>query len=304
MVARSIFLIIHMTGQIIDGLAVALDARSRMKQDVAELKKRHDVIPCLATVLVGDNPASYTYIKNKQKAAAAVGIITRDHKLSSSYKQDELMGLIKLLNQDIYVHGILVQLPLPAHIDELAIVDLINPAKDVDGLTPFNAGMLLNGKGNLKPCTPSGIIELLDFYKIDISRMDAVIVNRSNLVGKPLALLLLERNATVTICHSKTKGLDQKLKGADLIVTAVGDRQHFILTEDMVRKDAVVIDVGITRDNGKLMGDVDFQAVKEKVSWITPVPGGVGPMTISMLLKNTISAAFATISKKGMNQKL
>jgi methylenetetrahydrofolate dehydrogenase (NADP+)/methenyltetrahydrofolate cyclohydrolase len=299
MVARIIFLIIHMTGQIIDGLAVATDARSRMKQDVGEPKKRHDIIPCLATVLVGDNPASYTYIKNKQKAAAAVGIITRDHKLSSSYKQDELMELINLLNQDIYVHGILVQLPLPAHIDELAIVDLINPAKDVDGLTPFNAGMLLNGKGNLKPCTPSGIIELLDYYKIDISRMDAVIVNRSNLVGKPLALLLLERNATVTICHSKTKGLDEKLKGADLIVTAVGDRQHFILTEDMVRNDAVVIDVGITKDKGKLMGDVDFQAVKEKVSWITPVPGGVGPMTISMLLKNTISAAFATMSKKG-----
>jgi methylenetetrahydrofolate dehydrogenase (NADP+)/methenyltetrahydrofolate cyclohydrolase len=289
-----------MTGQIIDGLAVAIDARSRMKQDVCELRKRHDIIPCLATVLVGDNPASYTYIKNKQKAAAAVGIITRDHKLSSSYKQDQLMELITLLNQDIYVHGILVQLPLPAHIDELAIVDLINPAKDVDGLTPFNAGMLLNGKGNLKPCTPSGIIELLDYYKIDISRMDAVIVNRSNLVGKPLALLLLERNATVTICHSKTKGLEEKLKGADLIVTAVGDRQHFILTEDMVRNDAVVIDVGITRDKGKLMGDVDFQAVKEKVSWITPVPGGVGPMTISMLLKNTISAAaFVTMSKKG-----
>jgi len=287
-----------MTGQIIDGLAVALDARSRMKQDVGELKKRYDVTPCLATVLVGDNPASYTYIKNKQKAAAAVGIITRDHKLSSSYNQNELIELIKLLNQDIYVHGILVQLPLPAHIDELAIVNLINPAKDVDGLTPFNAGMLLNGKGNLKPCTPSGIMELLDFYKIDISRMDAVIVNRSNLVGKPLALLLLERNATVTICHSKTKGLDEKLKRADLIVTAVGDRQHFILTEDMVRNDAVVLDVGITRDKGKLMGDVDFQAVKEKVSWITPVPGGVGPMTISMLLKNTISAAFS-ISEKG-----
>jgi methylenetetrahydrofolate dehydrogenase (NADP+)/methenyltetrahydrofolate cyclohydrolase len=287
-----------MTGQIIDGLAVALDARSRMKKDVGELKKRHDVTPCLATVLVGDNPASYTYIKNKQKAAAAVGIITRDHKLSSSYNQNELIELIKLLNQDIYVHGILVQLPLPAHIDELAIVNLINPAKDVDGLTPFNAGMLLNGKGNLKPCTPSGIMELLDFYKIDISRMDVVIVNRSNLVGKPLALLLLERNATVTICHSKTKGLDEKLKRADLIVTAVGDRQHFILTEDMVRNDAVVLDVGITRDKGKLMGDVDFQAVKEKVSWITPVPGGVGPMTISMLLKNTISAAFS-ISEKG-----
>jgi methylenetetrahydrofolate dehydrogenase (NADP+)/methenyltetrahydrofolate cyclohydrolase len=292
-----------MTGQIIDGLAVALDVRSRIKQAVCELKKRHDVIPCLATVLVGDDPASSTYIKNKQKAAAAVGIITRDHKLSSSIKQYELIELIKLLNQDFSIHGILVQLPLPAHIDELAIVDLIKPAKDVDGLTPFNAGMLLNGKGNLKPCTPSGIIELLDFYKIDVNRKDAVIVNRSNLVGKPLALLLLERNATVTICHSKTKGLDEKLKGADLIITAVGDRQHFILTEDMVKNDAVVIDVGITRDKGKLMGDVDFQAVKKKVSWITPVPGGVGPMTVSMLLKNTVSAALS-ISKKEMNQKL
>lgn len=290
-----------MTGKIIDGLAVALDVSSRVKQAVGELKKRRDVIPCLATVLVGDDPASSTYVKNKQKAAETVGIITRDHRLSSSYKQNELMELIKLLNQDFHVHGILVQLPLPAHFDEFTLVSLINPNKDVDGLTPFNAGMLLNGKGNLKPCTPSGIIELLDFYKIDVNRMDAVIVNRSNLVGKPLALLLLERNATVTICHSKTKGLDEKLKNADLIVTAVGDRERFILTQDMVKNDAVVIDVGITRDNGKLMGDVDFHAVREKVSWITPVPGGVGPMTVSMLLKNTISAALS-ISEEEMNQ--
>lgn len=291
-----------MTGQIIDGLVVSLSMRSRMKEAVDELK-RHDLIPCLATVLVGDDPASATYLKNKQKAAAAVGIITRDHRLSSSFKQNELIELIKVLNQDFYVHGILVQLPLPAHMDEFTIVNLINPAKDVDGLTPFNAGMLLNGKGNLKPCTPSGIIELLDFYKIDVNRMDAVIVNRSNLVGKPLALLLLERNATVTICHSKTKGLDEKLKSADLIITAVGNREHFKITADMVKNDAVVIDVGITRDGGKIMGDVDFQPVKEKASWITPVPGGVGPMTVAMLLKNTISAALS-IRKEETNQQL
>jgi methylenetetrahydrofolate dehydrogenase (NADP+)/methenyltetrahydrofolate cyclohydrolase len=280
----------YLTGRIIDGLAVAADLRSRVKKAVDKLKSQ-GIQPCLATVLVGDNPASAIYLKNKQKAAADVGILTRDYSLPSNFKQNELLELINLLNQDAKVHGILLQLPLPANINEFVTISMIDPLKDVDGLTPFNAGMLLNGKGNLKPCTPSGIMQLLDFYKIDVFGMDAVIVNRSNLVGKPLSFLLLERNATVTICHSKSKNINDKLRTADLIITGVGNREQFTLTVDMVKQDAVVIDVGITRYVGKLVGDVDFQSVKEKVSWITPVPGGVGPMTVSMLLRNTLSAA-------------
>jgi len=195
------------------------------------------------------------------------------------------------LNNDPAVHGILVQLPLPSHIDEIEIINVLSPLKDVDGLTPYNAGMLQNGTALLKPCTPSGVIELLDYYKIDVSGMDAVIVNRSNLVGKPLAFLLLERNATVTVCHSKTKDLDKKLRNADLVVTAVGNRQRFTLTADMIKEGAVIIDVGTARVGGKLTGDADFDSVKQKASWITPVPGGVGLMTRAMLLKNTVSAA-------------
>jgi methylenetetrahydrofolate dehydrogenase (NADP+)/methenyltetrahydrofolate cyclohydrolase len=201
------------------------------------------------------------------------------------------LELVQLLNHDPEIHGILVQLPLPKHIDELEIITSLSPLKDVDGLTPYNAGMLQSGMGLLKPCTPSGIIELLDYYKIDISGMDAVIVNRSNLVGKPLALLLLERNATVTICHSKTKELKEKLRNADLVVTAVGNRQRFTLTGDMIKEGAVVIDVGTARLNNKLVGDADFESVKQKASWVTPVPGGVGLMTRAMLLKNTVTAA-------------
>jgi methylenetetrahydrofolate dehydrogenase (NADP+) / methenyltetrahydrofolate cyclohydrolase len=282
-----------------DGQVVATYVRSQLKKAVDNLKVVGP-IPCLATVLVGEDPASASYIKNKQKAATEVGIITSDHRLSSNLTQKDLLDLIYRLNQDSSVHGILVQLPLPKNIDEFTIVNAINPAKDVDGLTPFNAGMLLNSKAIIKPCTPSGIMELLDFYKVDVNTMDAVIVNRSNLVGKPLALLLLERNATVTICHSLTKDLNYKLRSADLVITAVGDREKFMLTSETVRNGAVVIDVGITRIRGKLKGDVDFESVKEKVSWITPVPGGVGPMTVCMLLKNTLSAALSF--NTGMNQ--
>ena len=282
-----------------DGQLVAMYARSQVKKAVDKLKVFGPIL-CLATVLVGEDPASTTYIKNKQKAANEVGIITSDYRLSSNSTQRELLELIDLLNQDNSVHGILVQLPLPKNINEFAVINAINPAKDVDGLSPFNAGMLLNGKGTIKPCTPSGIMELLDFYRVDVNRTDAVVVNRSNLVGKPLALLLLERNATVTICHSLTKDLNAKLKSADLIITAVGNRENFKLTSEAVRDGAVVIDVGITRIEGKLIGDVDFESVKEKVSWITPVPGGVGPMTVCMLLKNTLSAAVSL--KKEMNQ--
>lgn len=279
-----------MVARIIDGKVVSEDVKARVKKAVDELKASR-VQPCLATVLVGDDPASATYVGSKQKDAKEVGILTRDHRLAVTFKQSELVELVQLLNNDPAVHGILVQLPLPSHIDEIEIINVLSPLKDVDGLTPYNAGMLQNGMALLKPCTPSGIIELLDYYKIDVSGMDAVIVNRSNLVGKPLAFLLLERNATVTVCHSKTKDLDKKLRNADLVVTAVGNRQRFTLTADMIKEGAVIIDVGTARVGGKLTGDADFDSVKQKASWITPVPGGVGLMTRAMLLKNTVSAA-------------
>lgn len=279
-----------MVARIIDGKVVAEDVKARVKKAVDELKASR-VQPCLATVLVGDDPASATYVGSKQKDANEVGILTRDHRLAATFKQSELVELVQLLNNDPAVHGILVQLPLPSHIDEIEIINVLSPLKDVDGLTPYNAGMLQNGTALLKPCTPSGVIELLDYYKIDVSGMDAVIVNRSNLVGKPLAFLLLERNATVTVCHSKTKDLDKKLRNADLVVTAVGNRQRFTLTADMIKEGAVIIDVGTARVGGKLTGDADFDSVKQKASWITPVPGGVGLMTRAMLLKNTVSAA-------------
>ncbi|HEX2613901.1 MAG TPA: bifunctional 5,10-methylenetetrahydrofolate dehydrogenase/5,10-methenyltetrahydrofolate cyclohydrolase [Nitrososphaera sp.] len=279
-----------MAAQIIDGKVVSADVKSRVKKAVDELKDV-GVQPCLATVLVGDDPASATYVGSKQKDAKEVGIATRDHRLAASFKQSELVELVQLLNNDPAVHGVLVQLPLPKHINEFAIINTLSPLKDVDGLTPYNAGMLQNGMALLKPCTPSGVMELLDYYKIDVSGMDAVIVNRSNLVGKPLTFMLLEKDATVTVCHSMTKGLNEKLRNADLVVTAVGNRQRFTLTADMIKEGAVVIDVGTARLNGKLAGDADFDSVREKASWITPVPGGVGLMTRAMLLKNTVAAA-------------
>ena len=269
---------------------MSADIKSRVMRAVRELKAV-GVQPCLATVLVGDDPASATYVESKHKDAKEVGIITRDHRLAATFKQNELVELVQLLNNDPEVHGILVQLPLPSHIHEFDILTSLNPLKDVDGLTPYNIGMLQSGKAALKPCTPSGIMELLDYYKIDVSGMDVVVVNRSNLVGKPLLTLMLERDATVTICHSKTKDLNEKLRRADLVVTAVGNRQRFTLTANMVKEDVVVVDVGIARLNGRLTGDLDFESVKQKASWITPVPGGVGLMTRAMLLKNTMTAA-------------
>jgi methylenetetrahydrofolate dehydrogenase (NADP+)/methenyltetrahydrofolate cyclohydrolase len=279
-----------LVARIIDGKVVSADVKARVKKAVEELKSG-GVQPCLATVLVGDDPASATYVGSKQNDAKEVGIATRDHRLAATFKQSELLELVQLLNHDPEIHGILVQLPLPKQIDEFEITASLSPLKDVDGLTPYNAGMLQSGIGLLKPCTPSGIIELLDYYKIDVAGMDAVVVNRSNLVGKPLALLLLERNATVTICHSKTRNLNDKLREADLIVTAVGNRERFTLTGDIIKEGAIVIDVGTARLNNKLVGDADFDSVKQKASWVTPVPGGVGLMTRAMLLKNTVTAA-------------
>jgi methylenetetrahydrofolate dehydrogenase (NADP+)/methenyltetrahydrofolate cyclohydrolase len=279
-----------LVARIIDGKAVSADVKARVKKAVEELKEG-GVQPCLATVLVGDDPASATYVRSKQNDAKEVGIATRDHRLAATFKQGELLELVQLLNSDREIHGVLVQLPLPKQIDEFEIITALSPLKDVDGLTPYNAGMLQSGMGLLKPCTPSGIMELLDYYKIDVAGMDAVVVNRSNLVGKPLALLLLEQDATVTVCHSKTKNLDEKLRSADLVVTAVGNRQRFTLTGEMIKEGAVVIDVGTARLDNKLVGDADFGSVKQKASWVTPVPGGVGLMTRAMLLKNTVTAA-------------
>lgn len=288
-----------MVARIIDGKVVSADIKSRVMMAVRELKAV-GVQPCLATVLVGDDPASATYVESKHKDAKEVGIITRDHRLAATFKQNELVELVQLLNNDPEVHGILVQLPLPSHIHEFDILTSLNPLKDVDGLTPYNIGMLQSGNAALKPCTPSGIMELLDYYKIDVSGMDVVVVNRSNLVGKPLLTLMLERDATVTICHSKTKDLNEKLRRADLVVTAVGNRQRFTLTANMVKEDVVIIDVGIARLNGRLTGDLDFESVKQKASWITPVPGGVGLMTRAMLLKNTVTAASLTTREMSM----
>ncbi len=288
-----------MVARIIDGKVVSADIKSRVMMAVRELKTV-GVQPCLATVLVGDDPASATYVESKHKDAKEVGIITRDHRLAATFKQNELVELVQLLNNDPEVHGILVQLPLPSHIHEFDILTSLNPLKDVDGLTPYNIGMLQSGNAALKPCTPSGIMELLDYYKIDVSGMDVVVVNRSNLVGKPLLNLMLERDATVTICHSKTKDLNEKLRRADLVVTAVGNRQRFTLTANMLKEDVVIIDVGIARINGRLTGDLDFESVKQKASWISPVPGGVGLMTRAMLLKNTVTAASLTTREMSM----
>ncbi len=265
-----------MTGLIIDGAEVAAHIRSQIKKIVEELKN-DGIHPCLATILVGDDTSSAIYVNNKQKAAAEVGILTLDHRLPSGSNQNVVLELVQSLNHDNRVHGILVQLPLPPQMSESIITNAISSTKDVDGLTSLNMGRLLTGSSFMKPCTPSGIIALLDYYQMDVAGMDAVI--------------LLEKNATVTICHSMTKGINEKLKAADIIITAVGDREHFCVTSDMVKDYAIVIDVGIARYNGKLAGDVDFTSVKEKASWITPVPGGVGPMTVCMLLKNTITSA-------------
>jgi len=284
-----------LTGQKIDGIAVATSVKERVRAAVKELQNA-GITPCLATVLVGDDAASATYVKNKQKACADVGISTKDHKLPVTFSQKEMNSLIDLLNKDDTVHGILVQLPLPSQLDEFATTSRISPLKDVDGLTPYNIGLLTSARAILKPCTPSGIMELFEYYKIDLEGKNVVIINRSNLVGKPLYNLMLEKNSTVTTCHSRTRNLKEHCQTADIIITAIGDRKKFLLTEDMVKDGAVVIDVGTARLEGKLVGDVDYENIIKKASYITPVPGGVGPMTIAMLLKNTVTAA--SISKE------
>lgn len=264
-----------------------------MKKKIAlavKFLKARDIEPCLATVLVGDNPASSTYIGMKQKACSEVGIKTIDHHPPQEVETQQLLELITILNEDRKVNGILVQLPLPNQITEFVVTGMIDVKKDVDGLTPTNAGLLAYDVAMLKPCTPAGVMELLNYYNIKVEGKHTVVLNRSMLVGKPISLMLLHKNATVTICHSKTPNVGEVCKQADILITAVGNRGKFMVTVDMVKDGAVVIDIATNRLNGKLIGDVDFEAVKEKASYITPVPGGVGPMTVAMLLRNTVLA--------------
>jgi len=279
-----------MTGTKIDGIEVSKAVKERVKKAVEELKKQ-GIEPCLATILVGDNPASAIYVRNKHKACEQVGILTKDLKPSATISQSEINETIDSLNKDDSVHGILVQLPLPQQLDKFETTSRISPIKDVDGLTPHNMGLLTMGKAILKTCTPSGIMEMFDYYNIDLSGKNVVLINRSNLIGKPLYHLLLEKNATVITCHSKTKNLKEISKSADIVITAVGDRAKFVLTADMIKEGAVVIDVAISKNEGKLVGDTDFEEIIKKASYASPVPGGVGPMTVAMLLKNTVTAA-------------
>ncbi len=279
-----------MTGIKIDGIKIAQDVKDRVRKAVEELKNQ-GINPCLATVLVGDNQASATYVKNKHKACEEVGIITKDFKLASNITQSELNKIIDELNKDRSVHGILVQLPLPNQLDEFIITSRISPLKDVDGLTPHNAGLLAMKKAALVACTPLGVMEIFDYHNIELKGKNIVLINRSKLVGKPLYHLLLARDATVITCHSKTKNINELCQLADIIITAVGDRSKFTLTPDMIKKDAIVIDVAISKDKEKLVGDADYDQIIQKASYATPVPGGVGPMTVAMLLKNTITAA-------------
>ena len=272
--------------QLINGKEVAEKIKLQVKEEIKSLGK--DVT--LAVVIVGDNPASKVYVNNKKKACKLVGIQSLEYGLPENTSEDELLSLIDRLNNYNYVDGILVQLPLPRHINTDMVIERINPEKDVEGFTAINTGKLWLGQYDIAPCTAIGVIELLDYYNIDIAGKHCVIVGRSNIVGKPVAALMLERNATVTVCHSKTQNLYDITRTADILITAVG-KPKFI-TRDMVKDGAVVIDVGINRDeNGKLYGDVDFENVKDKTNAITPVPGGCGPMTVAMLMKNTLEAA-------------
>ncbi|MFV9510788.1 bifunctional methylenetetrahydrofolate dehydrogenase/methenyltetrahydrofolate cyclohydrolase FolD [Tepidibacillus sp. LV47] len=278
-----------MSAQIISGKEVAKSIREDLKREIEELK-RQGVHPGLTVILVGDDPASQIYVNMKEKACKEIGIRSEVIRMDQSTSQEELLKEIHRLNQDENVHGILVQLPLPKQIDEKAIINAISPVKDVDGFHPVNVGKLAIGEDSLLPCTPHGILELIRQTGTEIKGKHAVVIGRSNIVGKPVSLLLLRENATVTITHSKTRGLKTITKQADILVVAIGKPE--MVTKEYVKPGAIVIDVGTNRlENGKVVGDVKFEEVKDIASYITPVPGGVGPMTITMLLKNTIEAA-------------
>ena len=275
---------------IINGNQISQDIRNQVKSEVLVLKEQKGIVPGLAVILVGEDPASRIYVKRKENACKEVGFISREYILPQDTPESQLIGIIDELNHDNRIHGILVQLPLPGHLNATAIIESIDPIKDVDGFHPWNMGRLITGNPYHVACTPRGIVEMIDRCKIDISGKEAVIVGRSNIVGKPLALLLLNRHATITICHTRTSHLAEVTKRADILIAAAGRPE--MIKGNMVKDGAVVIDVGINRmDDGHLVGDVAFAEVTDRASYITPVPGGVGPMTIAMLLMNTLQAA-------------
>ena len=275
--------------KLISGKEISLSVKERVAEEVKDLKK-NGIEPCLAVILVGDDPASKVYVNNKKKACEFCGIRSLEYLLPADASQEELNSLVEKLNSDESVNGILCQLPLPSHLDEKEVLNLIKPEKDVDAFHPENVGHIMIGDFNFLPCTPAGIMEMLKYENIGLDGKNCVIIGRSNIVGKPMAMLMLKENATVTVCHSHTKNLKELVARADVVVAAVGKAKF--VTADMIKYGAVIIDVGINRcEDGKLYGDVDFEACKEKASYITPVPGGVGPMTIATLMQNTVTAA-------------
>lgn len=276
--------------QIINGKEVSAIVKSEVAEETARLREERGLKVGLAVVIVGNNQASRVYVNNKKKACEEVGFQSFEYALDENTTQEQLLDLVNVLNRDDRVNGILVQLPLPAHIDETAIINAISPAKDVDAFHPVNVGRIMIGNYSFLPCTPAGVMRLIESTGTDISGKQCVVIGRSNIVGKPQAMLLLQKNGTVTICHSKTKNLKEICLSADILVVAIGKAKF--ITGDMIKEGAVVIDVGMNRDeNGKLCGDVEFESAEKRASYITPVPGGVGPMTISMLMKNTLTAA-------------
>ena len=276
--------------EIIDGKKVSAQMREQIKSETEELYQKYGVRPGLAVIIVGDDPASKVYVNNKEKACAQVGYYSEVYRLPEQTEMDELLALIDRLNKDEKINGILCQLPLPKHLDEEQVILKISPEKDVDAFHPMNTGKIMIGDYDFLPCTPAGVMKLIESTGTDITGKECVVVGRSNIVGKPQSMLLLQKNGTVTVCHSKTRNLKEVTSRADILVVAIG-KADFI-TADMVKEGAVVIDVGMNRKaDGKLTGDVDFESVSKKASYITPVPGGVGPMTITMLLQNTLTAA-------------
>ena len=276
--------------KILDGKAVSQRVKDDLKKETEKFVKDNGFAPGLAVVIVGNDPASRVYVNSKKRACEEIGYYSEEHALCESTTEDELLNLVEKLNNDDKIHGILVQLPLPKHINEETIINAINPKKDVDAFHPVNVGKIMIGNFDFLPCTPAGVMELIKESGISLEGKNCVVIGRSNIVGKPQAMLLLHKNATVTICHSKTKNLKEIAQTADVLVVAVGRAQ--MITGDYIKEGAVVIDVGMNRlENKKLVGDVDFESASKKASYITPVPGGVGPMTIAMLMKNTLTAA-------------
>lgn len=274
---------------ILDGKALAEKIRKGLKKEVEQLKSR-GIKPGISVLLIGENPASHVYVRNKKKAAEEVGIVSSVYNLEKDVHEEMVLNLLNELNRDSTVHGVLLQLPLPPHLNEEKLLSLIDPKKDVDGFHPENMGLLFKGTPGFEPCTPLGIIRILEHYNIEIEGKDAIIVGRSNIVGKPVAVMLMKRNATVTICHTKTRNLPEKIQRADILVVAAGKPRA--IKGEWIKEGATVIDVGINRlPDGKLTGDVEFESAEKRAGYITPVPGGVGPMTIAMLLSNTVYAA-------------